>query len=251
MVEGNHKVHQELSSINMDLADLENLVGDSAWWYSEAEPWDDEDMAYADGRRQLGGNGGKNRWGGGSRSARGHAEVPGEGADPTKGLGEARPMEVSATSQTAGARRPADSDSQDDRGGKQAKCAEQRATNGTAGQGGPGAAAAGAPSPAAAAAQRAAESAAAQAAEAAKEARRQRAMDALRAKLLAQQQKLLEAQQQAANVSATQAHMRTEQQLDEMARQIEALNNEVAAQVEKEWEALSPEAREQLLEQHA
>ncbi len=251
MVEGNHKVHQELASINMDLADLENLVGDSAWWYDEAASWDNEEVSDADGQWQLGGGGAKNRWSGGSRSAQSHAEAAGKGAAPTKGTDETRPMEVGAARQTTGARRPADSDSQGDRGGKQAKCAEQRVTDGTASQGGTGAAATGAPSPAAAAAQKAAEFAAAQAAEAVKEARRQRAMDALRARLLAQQQRVLEAQQQAANVSANQAHARTEQQLEEMARQIEAINNEVAAQAEKEWEALSAEAKEELLEQYA
>ncbi len=72
-------------------------------------------------------------------------------------------------------------------------------------------------------------------------------MDGLRAKLLSQQQKVLESKQQAANVSASQAHACTDQQLDEFARQIEALNQEVAAQAEKEWAAMSPEEKEALL----
>ncbi len=245
MVQGNHKVHQELAAVSTGLADLENLVGDSAWWYDEGDAWNDGGESDADDQRQRGGGGGStNRWSGGSRAAQDSGEA--DGGASAKGLDEVRPMEVSAGSQTTGVRRPAASDSQSDRGGKQAKCAEQRATEGSTST-----TTAGAPSPAAAAAQRAAEAAAAQAAEAAKEARRQRAMDALRARLLAQQQKVLEAQQQAANVSASQAHARTEQQLEEMARQIEALNNEVAAQAEREWEALSAEAREELLEQYA
>ncbi len=247
MVEGNHKVHQELSSINMDLADLENLVGGGEPCDDEAEPWEDEEMADADGQRPPGGSSGKGRWSGAARSARAQPEAPGKGAAQPKPLEETRPRGPRASGQTTGARRPADSDAQDARGAKQAKSGEQRAADDAMGQGSPGEAATGAPSLAAVAAQRAAETAAAQAAEAAQEARRQKAMDALRAKLLSQQQKVLESKQQAANISASQAHARTEQQLEEFARQIEALNQEVAAQAEREWEAMSPEEKEELL----
>ncbi len=249
MVEGNHKVHQELSAINMDLADLENIVGGSASWYDEAEHEGDERKVDADGLRQREGDGGRSRWGGGTRRAGGQPENHDNGNAPPKALAETKPKGASANGQVAGARRPAESDGRDARGAKQAKNGDQRPMDTDSGQGDPGAAPTGAPSPAAVAAQRAAEAAAAQAAEAALEARRQKAMDALRAKLLVQQQKALEAQQQAANVSATQAHAHTEQQLEEFARRVEALNHEVAAQAEREWEAMSPEERERLLEQ--